>query len=669
MSSKFARVTNSGSETHFTAAPVASPEMSRMTATPSLITTMNAGDIVPIYCHEVLPNETRDFGIREAVIRQNTLMTPTMGTLSVDFYAFFVPNRIVNDSWKQVMGENENGSWVAPQVSLAPLFKMSPNASVTESSVQVPVNSVADYYGFPTQGSLPVPLLERCHDLKFRGYVMIYNERFRDQNYQPPIPMSTLNVYQGFFDSGFGVNSPNYVSFDGALSAPSNSGSLTFTSLPDGSFAKGALSASINEGVSSSASSTSGQGVRSMTVGGFYLNTSGSNGFGKRLNALYPPLKANKLHDYFTSVLPTPQKSASVFVPAVSANSSDIVRVMPRSDLPALYSGTGITALGLQMTTTGSPSGSITGSTVYNPVVETSPVSGFGVPVTVSMMNSDSTVPSNYSKFVPTNLGFNFEDLELGFSVDDLRMSVAVQQVYEQLARTGSRYREYVAGFFGLEVDDPFSDIPQYLGHFRRELDLYQTAQTSPSTDGGTPQGNLAAFGYTSTGGHLFTETFREHGYVHVFAVIRQKNSYSTYLSRDNFRQNFMDFFQPQLANISEQPVYTAEINPFAPQSRLFEPFGYQEAWSEYRFEPDYVTGSMRTGISGSLSVWNYADDYSSTLYSADGDWLVSNAASVVDRTLAVTSAVEPQFKAQFQFVVDKQLPMPTYSVPGLDVL
>lgn len=34
--------------------------------------------------------------------------------------------------------------------------------------------------------------------MKFRGYLEIYNNYFRDQNYQPPIPYSKLNIYNGF---------------------------------------------------------------------------------------------------------------------------------------------------------------------------------------------------------------------------------------------------------------------------------------------------------------------------------------------------------------------------------------------------------------------------------------------------------------------------------------
>lgn len=67
--------------------------------------------------------------------------------------------------------------------------------------------------------------------------------------------------------------------------------------------------------------------------------------------------------------------------------------------------------------------------------------------------------------------------------------------------------------------------------------------------------------------------------------------------------------------------------------------------------------------------MWNYADVFDSALVIADGAWLQSNSQQVLDRTLAVTSATAPQFKAQFSFALIDDLPMPTYSVPGMDII
>lgn len=619
------------SETHFSDAVRGELNYSKFECSSTHITAFDAGRLVPIYCGEVLPDDTWEMDF-DSVVRQITAQTPTMGNMFLDVYAFFVPNRVVNDSFKTVMGENVSGSWTAPAVSLAPLYNpptQSSGAPAPATSIQIPVGSVADYYGFPTQSSMPVSILQQCNDLKFRGYVEIWNEYFRDQNYQPPIPMSKLNVYQGFFDS---ANAPYYTNL-GVTKASATFSESGFVDKPDNSFGFGSVSQSVYGSKQSAPSNT---------------GTLPTTSLSSRFNALAAPLKVNKLHDYFTSCLPSPQKAADVFIPVSGAIGSVPVVTTSGVNTPGIYNG---------------------------PVLFRKLADGNTAPDTVlniyqgALRSSSNTDVSAGDPIYPANLATygNTPVTGLAVSVSDLRMSAAMQQYAECLALGGSRYREFVRSFFGLEVDDPFSDIPQYLGHVRRDLDLYQTAQTSASESGSTPQGHLSAFGYTSTSGHLIKQRFVEHGYVHVFAVVRHRNIYSSYLAPDNFRVSALDFYSPQLANISEQPVYTKYINPFVSGADA-SVFGYQEAWAEYRYDPDIVTGAMRPGIgSDSLALWNYADDYIANLKICDATFLQSNSDTVLSRTLAVTTG--PQLYGAFKFRILKGRAMPIYSLPGMDIV
>lgn len=614
--------------TRFTRTPLGEVEMSRMRAPERVLTTMNAGDIVPVKYWEILPHDTFRVSLND-IIRQATTMRPTMDNLFVDFFAFWVPNRVVNESWKNVQGENTSGFWAAPEVNLAPLY-------TGTQDVQIPIGSIADYYGLPTQRPIKASVLQQMNDLKYRGYLEIFNQKFRSQNYQTPKAYSKLNVYEGFLQT-----EGSLIQYDG-----SNADTL-YIGFPDGqpsdgSFAKGAIAKAVN-----------GEG---------YPATRNIN-LGKRItnwSALDKPLKANKCHDWITSALPSPQKGAEVYfgigdVADVTIDTTGTVQPFP-SGQRLKFNVEGNDLDGAQKLL------KMAGENVYagDFVADTNnPNSAQEYPITMSNLKGIADLSQ-----------------VTGVEIDELRMAIATKQVYETFARAGTRYREIIAGFFGLDTENAFPDVPVLLGRYRHDLDLYQVAQTS-ATQGENATGDLSAYGFTASNGYLFDRTFIEHGYVHVLAVIRHKNVYSTYVAPDNFRRGTLDFYLPPLANISEQPIRLATLNPFVEENG--RAIGFQEAWYEYRYGTDVVSGAFRTmpadRMDESLSVWTYADDFDEEFEVVTGDWLVSNTEEVLNRTLDTPSMIDgvptgyPQFKVQLMFEVEKQRPMPVYSVPGLDVI
>ena len=100
---------NIASAIRFTKSPIADVEFSKMSNNPRTYTTYNAGDIVPILCQEVLPHSTFSVDIDFINRLLSPTVHPTMGTLQLDVWAYFVPNRVVNESWKNVEGENSAG--------------------------------------------------------------------------------------------------------------------------------------------------------------------------------------------------------------------------------------------------------------------------------------------------------------------------------------------------------------------------------------------------------------------------------------------------------------------------------------------------------------------------------------------------------------------------------
>jgi len=130
-------------------------------------TTLDPDYIYPIYCDEILPGDT--FNVKlSSIARLNTPIVPIMDNMFMDFFFFFVPNRLVWDQFQLFMGEQKNPGdstdYVIPTVQ----------SDITDGFA---IGSLADYFGLPTGvAGLTV------NALPFRGYNLIFDEWFRDQN-------------------------------------------------------------------------------------------------------------------------------------------------------------------------------------------------------------------------------------------------------------------------------------------------------------------------------------------------------------------------------------------------------------------------------------------------------------------------------------------------------
>lgn len=146
--------------------------------THSLKTTFNADYLVPIYTDEVLPGDSHQ-GEATIFARLATPVFPLMDNIHLETFFFFVPNRLVWDNWKKMMGERANPSdsisYTVPQA--------------TSPATGYDPCSIFDYMGLPTNGMLGGTISHNV--LPLRGYYLIWNEWFRDQNLQNSLAFST----------------------------------------------------------------------------------------------------------------------------------------------------------------------------------------------------------------------------------------------------------------------------------------------------------------------------------------------------------------------------------------------------------------------------------------------------------------------------------------------
>lgn len=139
------------------------------------MTTINEGDLVPIYCDEVLPGDTAKVRL-SGLIRMSTPIYPIMDNCYMDTYFFFVPSRLLWEHWENMFGENDTNYWAEKTEYSTPTCKIGGTSGLRNGSI-------GDYFGLPTGVKNQI----KVNALPARAYAMIYNEWFRDENIEAPL--------------------------------------------------------------------------------------------------------------------------------------------------------------------------------------------------------------------------------------------------------------------------------------------------------------------------------------------------------------------------------------------------------------------------------------------------------------------------------------------------
>ena len=570
-------------------------------------TTMNSSDIVPLMWSECLPGDTIQIDFSH-VTRMTTPIAPVIDNAWLDIMAFFVPTRLLWTHWKEFWGENNTTYWEQPVRYTTPKLDFAANASMASNGVAA--GSLINYLGVPVGYKESANWKQKLNAFPLRAYCKIVNDWYRDENLKQPIVENTG-------DSATQVVRAlgNYVE------------AYSYQAVSQGAYCA----------------------------------------------------KAAKAHDYFTSCLPAPMKGQqlSLFgnnglfpVQSYWAGNADdgytpykadgVGKEASRVD-QAVISPTRVLHPSADMTTW-----DIGGETLANNAFKSLLVENDTSTNTKGIKTVYNTTqnPSGTMSEALTiqNLWANMNSAAIS-TISQLRTAFAIQRFYEAQARGGSRYCEFLNNIFGITNQDARLQRSEFLGAKRFPINVDQVLQTSGTGASGTstPQGNTAAYSCTVNSDDLCTYSTQEHGIIMVMGVIRQEHSYAQGISKEWLRDQWSDYYIPQFAHLSEMPVYECEIYAQGTSDDQ-EVFGYQEAWSEYRYKPNMITGKLSPQMTGNLALWHYGDYYTAKP-TLSAEW-INETPDNIARTLAVQN--EPQFIMDAYFSMKWTRVMPLYSVPGL---
>lgn len=170
-------------------------------------TTFNSGKLIPVFVDEVLPGDTTRMSVNYFA-RLSTPIKPIMDNIYLDWFFFFVPNRLVWEHWQNFCFEREdpddNTDYVIPTVS------------ATGNSDNAYIGSLWDFFGLPvnTSGNL-----SGISALPFRGVYLIWNEWFRDENLQKSVKIQKGDTNE-VLNSARSADQPSWVFSSGTSIVP-----------------------------------------------------------------------------------------------------------------------------------------------------------------------------------------------------------------------------------------------------------------------------------------------------------------------------------------------------------------------------------------------------------------------------------------------------------------
>lgn len=170
-------------------------------------TTFNSGKLIPVFVDEVLPGDTTRMSVNYFA-RLATPVKPIMDNIYLDWFFFFVPNRLVWEHWQNFCFEKED-----PDDTIEYVI---PTVTATGNSQNAYVGSLWDFFGLPINTTNDISGISA---LPFRGVYLIWDEWFRDENLQKSVKIQKGDTNE-VLNSARSSDQPSWVFSSGTSIVP-----------------------------------------------------------------------------------------------------------------------------------------------------------------------------------------------------------------------------------------------------------------------------------------------------------------------------------------------------------------------------------------------------------------------------------------------------------------
>lgn len=340
---------------------------------------------------------------------------------------------------------------------------------------------------------------------------------------------------------------------------------------------------------------------------------------------------SNTAHDYFTSLLPWPQKGPAVEIPA---SGTIPITVDASATAPGLIRKDNTHALEANAVLQSNASSQLMNS------------AGGGQTLIYDPNGSLEAVIGN----------------DLQITINNFRNAMQVQSILELDARGGTRYVEALRARWNVVSPDFRLQRPEFIGGGRVDISTHPIPQTSP-TSGANAMGSLAAFSTALSGPNSIgaVKSFVEHGYVIGFARARADITYQQGIRRMWSRLTRFDLAEPKLQQIGEQAVLKKELIAVGSTTpgQDDEVLGYQERHADYKFMQSEIRGQFRSNHPQSLDAWHLSRELVTPVFNST----LIESVTPIDRVIAVPSSPALLLNCWFHYTHSRELM--TYSTPA----